>query len=503
MNKTASVLWNELKSKRDKVLDRVEDYAALTIPSVYRDEDYAPEDEDGTNDYQSLGAVGVNHLVNKLALAMFAPSRPFFKLGADVKTEGDLNKLKVPPSQVVNALSAIERQAIKRMDTLAQRPMIYRMLRHVVVAGNVLLDLTDSDSMRVIGLKHFVVKRTRRGAIHTLIVCEKILFEELDDEIREVVTNKKEGDLVEYYVLCRLIPGGKYEVSQWVEDQKLPAAFSSVYAKDKLPYHVVVWDLDDAADYAKGLVEEYSRDLTALSVMSKGVTEGSIVAMEVKWLLNPNSGMRSEQLASSRNGDVLSGIDTDLSAVTAGNAQAVQSAGLHLTRVEQRVSRAFLLNSGVTRDAERVTAEEVRLQAQELETAYGGTYTTLAATVQRPIAKWLLAGLGNKTLDGLEVQIITGLEAISRNGDLENLRLALGDLAMFSTLPPDLQARIKFKELAAYVGAGRGVDMTQFLKSDEEYAADQQAMQEARVAEATATATGEAQASAQAQGPQA
>lgn len=502
MNKTASILWSELKSKRDKVLDRVEDYAALTIASVYRNEDFDPADEDNTNDHQSLGAIGVNHLVNKLALAMFAPSRPFFKLSADDQTEQDLAKLKVPASEVVNALAAIERKAVKRMDTLAQRPLIYRMLRHVVVAGNVLLDLTESDSMRVIGLKHFAVKRTRRGAIHTLVVHECILFEELEDDIRAEVRNKKEGDHVEFYVVCRL-SGGKYQVDQWVEDQKLSSDFSSVYEKDKLPYHVVVWDLDDAADYAKGLVEEYSRDLTALSVMSRGVTEGALVAMEVKWMLNPNSGTRVEQLEAARNGDVLSGLDTDLSAVTSGSGPAVQIAGVHLARIEQRVSRAFLLNSGVTRDAERVTAEEVRLQAQELETAYGGTYTTLSANVQRPLARWLLNGLGQKELAGFEVQVVTGLEAISRNGDLENLRQAMGDLALFTQLPPELQARIKFKELAAYVGAGRGVDLTRFLKSEEEFAADQRAAQEARVAEATATATGEAQASAQAQGPQA
>lgn len=502
MEKTASVLWSELKSKHDRVLDRVEDYAALTIASVYRDDDYAPEDEDGTNDYQSLGAIGVNHLVNKLALAMFAPSRPFFKLGADQRTEADMAKLRVPNSDIVSSLAAVERRAVKRMDTMAQRPLIYRLLRHVVVAGNVLMDLTNKDSMRVIGLKYFAVKRTRRGAIHTLVIKENILFEELEDDIRAQVRNKKEGDHVDYYVVCRL-SGGKYNVDQWVENTKLGPEFSSVYNRDGLPYHVVVWDLDDSADYAKGLVEEYSRDLAALSVMSRSVTEGAIIAMEVKWMLNPNSGTRTEQLSSSKNGDVLSGLADDLAAITAGNGQAVQIAGMHLERIEQRVSRAFLLHSGVTRDAERVTAEEIRLQAQELETAYGGTYTTLSANVQRPIAQWLLSGLGDGALNGLEVQIVTGLEAISRNGDLENLRQAMGDLALFTNLPPELQQRIKFKELAAYVGAGRGVDLTQFLKSEEEYQADIQAAQEARVAEATATATGEAQASAQAQGPQA
>src|SRR3546814_4755557 len=41
-------------------------------------------------------------------------------------------------------------------------------------------------------------------------------------------------------------------------------------------------------------------------------------------------------------------------------------------RLELRLSHAFMLQSGTVRNAERVTAEEIRAMAQELENVLGG-----------------------------------------------------------------------------------------------------------------------------------
>ena len=166
---------------------------------------------------------------------------------------------------------------------------------------------------------------------------------------------------------------------------------------------------------------------------------------------------------------------------------------------EKRVARGFLLLSAVTRDAERVTAEEMRLTALELDTAYGGTYSALAGQIQKPVAEWLLAEDGNDIRGkGIEVQVITGLDALSRNGDLEAFRMAMTDLANLSALPPDLQGRIKFQEIATFVGDGRGIDLRPFLKSDEEFAAWVQEQQQNRVDEAAQTEAGKAAAQGQA-----
>ena len=159
------------------------------------------------------------------------------------------------------------------------------------------------------------------------------------------------------------------------------------------------------------------------------------------------------------------------------------------------------MGSAVIRDAERVTTEEVRLTAQELETAYGGVYSTLASSLQTPVARWLFKSI-KLDLKGndLDVTIITGLDALSRNGDLENFRLAMGDMAAVSTVPPELAARIKWEEVASFIGQGRNIDLARFLMTNAEYAQVQEQAAAARAAENVVTEVGSAAGAAAVQG---
>ena len=72
----------------------------------------------------------------------------------------------------------------------------------------------------------------------------------------------------------------------------------------------------------------------------------------------------------------------------------------------RRLGAAFLLNTAVTRDAERVTAQEIRMQAQELESSLGGVYSRLANELQLPLAKRLLQEIDEVFKDNFN-EIIT------------------------------------------------------------------------------------------------
>ncbi|WP_265102931.1 portal protein, partial [Acinetobacter baumannii] len=66
------------------------------------------------------------------------------------------------------------------------------------------------------------------------------------------------------------------------------------------------------------------------------------------------------------------------------------------TKYVNRIGKGFLLSSSIVRDAERVTAEEIRMQANELETSLGGVYSRLAVDFQKPMAYWLTKRAGVK-----------------------------------------------------------------------------------------------------------
>jgi len=106
--------------------------------------------------------------------------------------------------------------------------------------------------------------------------------------------------------------------------------------------------------------------------------------------------------------------------------------------LKMQLRHVFLRNSSVQRNAERVTAEEIRLMAEELETALGGMYSRLSEEFQRPFLMRIIGRLKKQgklpkfPKDVVKIRITTGLEAIGRGQNLGKLERALGSL---STMP--------------------------------------------------------------------
>ena len=194
-----------------------------------------------------------------------------------------------------------------------------------------------------------------------------------------------------------------------------------------------------------------------------------------------------EDLENSENGAALPGQEGDVSLVANSKPGDLAVVGNVVQDYIGRIGRGFLLGSATTRDAERVTAAEIRMQAQELETSFGGTYSSIAVGMQLPLSRWLLRNV-NLDVNGtqLKITIVTGLDALSRSGDLDNLRAALQDLAqvgMIKQAVPELNRRA----VTAAIFAGHGLPTSKYLLSDDQVAAEQQAAQQAAINAQTAS----------------
>lgn len=480
--------WTALHALRTTMLNRCERYAALTVVKVMLPDGVDLMSMEQSTDYQSIGARCVNHLTNKFMSTMFSPSRPFFRAGADTETKRDLAKMDMTEDDLVQGLGKIEREAVALLDRRGQRPKLYQTMRNLIITGNSLL-CEEGEELRTMGLKYYVVKRDCYGKVIHLVIREEIKFDELDKKVREELAGLHNDDtkVCHYRWVKWNGDNNKYEMTQWVNTTKLSESFDGRWSEEDMPYHALAWDLTDEADYGTGLVEEYIGALEACSAMAEGVVDGSVAGTEMRWLVNPTGMTNADDFNKSRNGDALPGRPEDVNAITVGNAQSITVADSVLSRYEKQLAEGFLLFSGTVRDAERVTAEEIRIQAQELESSYGGVYSMLGRQLQGPVARWLIKGIDKNLLkQGLSFTVITGLDALSRGSDLENLRLALGDLAALSQLPPDLIGRFEYQKLAAYVGNGRNIDLLALMKSEDDYNAwlDKQAQQ--RVAEQAA-----------------
>lgn len=486
MKNTALGEWQKLTGLRRGFINRCEKYAGFTLPRLCTEDNYKQDNDELAHDWQSVGAQAVNHIVNKLVLALFAPSRPFFRLEAKPDWKKKAVAQGIPEADIDEALAKGEQEAIKELDRRGTvRPKLYQTLSNLVVLGNALVYLPrkKEDELRVFGVKSYCVRRTAAGKVKTILIREKVMYDELEQKVQDYLVAQKTKcnpeTEVEFFQWIERQRDGKYRMSQWVDTKRLPSEFDGYWPEDKLPYRALTWQISDEADYGTGLVEDYSGDFAALSALSESQIKGAILSSEFRWLVNPGGVTKPEDLEESENGAALPGLEGDVSLIAnskPGDLQVVQAiAGDYI----QRIGRGFLMNSAVTRDAERVTAEEIRQQANELETSLGGTYSRIAVDFQGPVADWLLQAVSlDLSKTQIERTIVTGLDALSRSGDLDAMRSALGDVAQIGSLPPQITGPLKLDVIYSTIFHGHGLPATKFVKSTQEQQAEQAQAQE-------------------------
>ncbi len=501
MKRTIKDTWSKLETLRRPQMHRWERYAQLTLPYLLTPEGHEPDRDGVSQDWQSVGALVVNNLVTRLILTLFAPSRPFVRLDPSFEVQQMAREQGWQLEDLAAVLAEAERRAVKVLDQYSLRPKLFEAIKHLIVLGNVLEVLDDErETIRVISAKNYVVKRNIHGELHTVIIREHVPFGELADEVREIPAlaakyRGKDDDNVDFFISIKRTGKDEYTVEQAVDEITLGPDFTTKYSEETLPYRVLTWSLADEANYGTGMVEACSGDLEALSTLSKSMIEAAVLASEYRWLVNPGGLTKPEDFENSKNGQAIPGAEGDVTLVQAARevAGALQITQSIATEYINRIGRTFLLTSSVIRDAERVTTEEIRLLAGELETGLGGAYSRLAVDLQKPLARFLLRRVKITFREkDIVPTVVTGLDALSRNGDLANLQSFLNDLASLATIPEWLARRLNVDNMVLDLGTPRGVDARRYIKSQKQIDAEQEAQLGREAAQETAIAAGTA-----------
>ena len=488
---TAPSRWTELDGQRRSLVRRWESYSIYTIPYICPDENYQQDTDEMTHDFQAVGAQAVNSLANKIMLALFAPSRPFFKLDPDDETKEELMKVGIDPDALKDVFSSLELQSAKLLDTKNFRPVMFEIIKSLIVTGNSLMDL--GSEVAYVRVRDFVVKRDYYGRPCEIMIKTCLKFEQLTIDVQESCKQKKPNgytpdtkvDVYRWYKVDET--GKRMKMTYWIDDLSLEdGKYQGDWKREDCPVRPLTWCLTANADYGTGLVEEYAGDFAALSTMSTSFVQGSVLASEFRWLSNPAGMTQPEDVRDSNNGAVIPGVAGDLSLISAGQGmgQTLQMMMNGMDIYTRRISQGFLMMSGVTRDAERVTAEEIRMQANELENSLGGAYSRLAIDMQLPIANWLL-DMQDLSIKGVKmnVSIVTGLNALSRNGDLDNLNAAVGNITAMYQMPPLAMRLLKMDAVISDIMAGHGLLATRYVKTQAEVAQEEQQAQQQALAQ--------------------
>ena len=477
---TAAQRYEQLRVDRNSPLQRARDCSKVTIPGLIEDENYGDAGRLDTP-YQSSGARGVGHMTSKLAVTLFPTNEHFFKLEIDslaiLASDQDPQMI----TEFDSALVKVEQAVMRLFETIGGRAAMHEALKHLLVGGNVLLYVSD-EGIKVIHLDSYVLCRDPMGNVTEIVVEEEIfadaLPEEYLEEEQEEEYDEMEKKMVKIYT-CIKFMDDECHWYQEIKGKEIPGTHGKC-PSDVSPWIALRQDRVDSEIYGRSYVEQYYGDLLALENLYKAILEASASLSKVLFLCNPNGTTRPRTLSQASNGSIVQGNAADVTVLqAAGKSQDLQIANQTIERIENRLAFAFMLNTAIQRPGERVTAEEIRYMAQELDAGISGLYSILSRELQLPLVRRLIHILRRKRklpdfptseVTGeplIKEKAVTGIEAIGR-GDDRNKLIDFIQTANQALGPQAMAQFLNVEEALRRLAASGSIDTTNLVKTQQE-----------------------------------
>ena len=482
--------YNKLSSGRSQFLRTAVECSDLTLPYLITDDlSSHPNHKSLITPWQSVGAKCVVTLAAKLMLALLPPQTTFFKLQVRDDKLGEELDPQIR-SELDLSFSKMERMVMEYIAASSDRVVIHQALKHLIVGGNALVFM-GKEGLKNFPLNRFVVNRDGNGNVLEIVTKELIDRKILEVELPEIKPNRpndegqssSDGDNVEVYTCVKLdAKSGRWVWHQEAFDRIIPNSRSTA-PKSASPWLVLRFNTVDGEDYGRGRVEEFIGDLKSLEGLSQALVEGSAAAAKVVFLVSPSSTTKPSTIAQAGNGAIVQGRPEDVAVIQVGKTADFATAANMAQTIERRLGDAFLLMN--VRNAERVTAEEVRLTQMELEQQLGGIFSLLTVEFLVPYLNRTLLVLTRSgeipklPKDLVRPSIVAGVNALGRGQDRESLTQFIGTIAQ--TLGPEaLMQYINPSEAIKRLAAAQGIDVLNLVKTE------QQLQEEAQQAQAQA-----------------
>ena len=491
---TAQARYLLLQSNRWQFLERARHNALLTIPSLI-----SLLGHDGRTHliepYQGLGAMAVTHLSSRMVTRMIPAGRPFMRL--TLSAEDLMEKNGVIPEETERALALAEQLIQGEVEAADWRTSTLMSLQQLIVCGNVCEHQMLDNTIRVFRLDQFVVLRDYAGNVLEAMLEEKLTRDTLPGDMKvpkgAAVTAAASSAADEEVKLYTWIKrknkegGDVYDVHQEIADKKVGSDGPLEFALDALPWNFLRWSVTPGEDYGRAKVTEHVADLRSLDNLEKAMLEMAAMASRNFIMIRPTAtgvGLKN-RLTRAANGSVMMGDPDSVELKSFDNSAGFQITAAQVDTLRQSIAKAFLLLSGGQRDAERVTATEIERDIQELEAALGGNFSTLNTQMMERRTRILIANMidQGKLPPGVlttEPQVLTGLEALSRERDVQRVMQVAQGAQAFG---PDVALHVlKMDKLMARMTIGLG--FPDVVNSQEDIAASRQQAQQAELVQA-------------------
>ncbi|GJE18767.1 portal protein [Methylobacterium marchantiae] len=502
LGEPAKAVYDALTTNRESVNEMGRRMAELTIPSVFPPQGYrAGDDLPGNN--QSAGAQCVNTLASKLMFMAFPPGQPIAKLEPVLANLQE--KIDQDPDLYANvllALSQLEMEHRRRFQSTALETTYTGHMKLLLVAGNSLWKHLRLNAPTFHRSDTYVVSRDRTGHPHVTIHQEKVRVATLPEDIQDLIYRQTPDLLkqevewtreVEIHSVCMLVVEGDDK-----DDDDRHWLYWQEYEGHLLEGTEFEADYEDCPMWPSWLIpvygenwgrsycEEYRGDLYSVEVNASALNDGSALAAWALTFVKPGARTSIRQVQKAKNLDILPGSAEDVTVFRSDKTADLNFVQNTFNMAARRLGAAFLLDSATRRDGERVTAEEVTRTGRELDMGMGGLYTQVSQSDQRRIIMraMRLHEVENKKLPKLpkgvvEVNVVTGTDAMGRSGEAANLEEFAGTLSKLFG-PQGATALLKAGNFATRLAAAKGIKPDGLVKTDQEQGAEQtKAKQEA------------------------
>lgn len=470
----------------DSLLARLEEYAIWTIPSVFPRDGRIGVNQNTPIEYdmQSIGADITFKLGTKLARTLFPANQSFFRLDIDDDIKSIMQK------QDVQDVISFEHKAADRIFMNSSYAQIIQAMLLLIITGECLM-VRQNESLRVYSLRDYACKRNSVGETLDIIIRECKFYSELPPNVQAIVGRVPADDKLTMYTRIKRVYAFdryKWKVTQEINGMDIGTDYE--YPDKLCPYIPVYWNFVNGDNYGRGYVEIYGSDFKQLSELSTALFLYKMESSKLLYLVDPSGAFDVRHAEEAGTGEYVHGKAGTVTPLEGGSFQKINELQASLAQIEVRLRAAFM-STGNQRDGERVTAYEIRQNAEEAEQVLGGVYSQLAQGLHLPLARLLLNELNPKLIEELELNnfklnILTGLQALSRSSENQGLVIACSEL---NTVLPifgqanQLEEMWNLTAIVEQVLASNGVNVKALQYTEEQLRQRRQALAEAQAAQ--------------------
>lgn len=473
------------KLQDPSTVDASEVFARWTLPTVFTKDISGMDGKRSAlhRDYQSTMAVLINSAATKVVNALFPQGAPFFRF-VDSQEMADVAGQLGVQGTVQSVQAQVELEASSQVFQRDGYAAKLRAVKLLMVTGNA-LEYYDEQRKKshVYSIRDYVIKRDGFGDVMCIVLRERVSCLDLPADFRAAhFPNKKDYEDVCLYTGVHResnyvgdVLTHRYRVDQQVEQFTLGEP--SYYPLNQLPYIVLTWNLVTGEHYGRGLVEDYAGDIARLSELTKALTLYEIEAMRFVNMSTSQSGIDIDKFSEAQIGEVVQtsappGQNPGVWAYEGGEYNKITVMQNEIQALETKLSRAFMY-TGNTRSAERVTAYEVRQNAQEAQYALGDAYSNLSDTWLTRLAYLYSISLYPEIrpmldLEALKLEITVGTASLNKSAQADRLLEATQAIQLIVPVLRDATKRANIDALVDSIYDYYGVKTSGFFYTEQQ-----------------------------------